>query len=70
MSFIRFLDLPANFLQVAEKKFKTDDLSSLENQSKTPLNKRKGRLSFKKEDLKKFRERYIRQGKIKLSLIY
>jgi len=54
-----------------QKRFNFSDLSSVENQSPTPKTKREGKLSFKKElDLKSFRERYIRQGKIKLSIMY
>lgn len=54
-----------------QKRFNPDDLSSLSNQSQAPKTKREGKLSFKQErDLKSFREKYIRQGKIKLAIMY
>ena len=54
-----------------QKRFKPNDLSSINNHSKTPLNKRHGSLSFEEElKLKKFREKYIRQSKVKLSIMY
>jgi len=54
-----------------QKRFNPQNLSSLENQSRAPKERRQGKLSFKEElKLKEFRERYIRQGKIKLSIMY
>jgi transposase InsO family protein len=54
-----------------QKRFSPENLSSLENQPKAPKTKRKGKLTFAQEmALKKFRERYIRQGKAKLAIMY
>jgi transposase InsO family protein len=54
-----------------QKRFDRSNLSSLLNHSKAPLNRRRGCLSFEEElKLKKFREKYIRQSKVKLSIMY
>lgn len=54
-----------------KRRFDSNDLSSLEDKPKTPKTKRKGILSFEKEqDLKKYREKYIKQSKIKLSYMW
>jgi transposase InsO family protein len=52
-------------------RFNPCNLSTLEDQSKAPVNRRKGRLSLEEEqELKKYRNRYIRIGKVKLSRMY
>jgi transposase len=52
-------------------RFDTNDLRSLEDESKAPHTKREGILTFRQEqDLVKFRQDHIRQGKVKLSVMY
>lgn len=54
-----------------QKRYNPYDLSSLEDQSKAPLNRRKPKLTLKEEEeLKEFRKLYIKQGKLKLSQMY
>lgn len=54
-----------------KRRYDPKNLLSLENQSKAPKRRREGKLSFKEEiELKRFRERHLRIGKVKLSLMY
>lgn len=53
------------------RRFNPGDLSSLEDRPKTPRTKRGSFVSFKDEmRLKRFREDHIKQGKVKLSIMY
>jgi len=52
-------------------RFNPKELKSLEEKSKAPKTKRQGLLTLKeKEVLKRYREKYIRIGKMKLSVMY
>ena len=54
-----------------KKRYNPADLSSLEDLPKTPQTKRTDMLSFtKQQELKKYREKYIKQGKIKLAKMW
>ncbi len=54
-----------------KRRYNLSNLSSLEDIPKIPKTKRKGILSFEKEqELKMYREKYIKQGKIKLAKMY
>jgi len=53
------------------KRYNPSDLSSLEDKPKTPKTKRTDILSFtKQQELKKYREKYIKQSKIKLAKMW
>jgi len=54
-----------------QKRYDPDDLASLEDHPKAPLNKRGPSLSWEKEqELKRFRKSHLKQGKIKLAIMY
>jgi putative transposase len=54
-----------------KNRYNPNDLSSLENKSKAPEIKRKGILTFQQEEnIKKLRKKYLRTGKIKLTILY
>jgi len=54
-----------------KRRFNPNNLSSLENRSKAPFHKRKGMFSLAKEiELKAYRQKYIKQGKMKLSRMW
>jgi len=54
-----------------QKRYDPDDLASLEDHPKAPLNKRGPSLSWEKEqELKTFRKSHLKQGKIKLAIMY
>lgn len=52
-------------------RYSSDNLSSLEDLSKVPKTKRKGSLTLKQEEnIKELRKKYLRTGKVKLTILY